>query len=263
MHSPKRSSLSSCILIRIFDIFSHSIFFWLIFVILTDCLNSQKLRSSFFSQLVVVPLCFQKYSLFVKMNLDVFVGKWCWMRGFCHSWGFVNWCVCLVCAIMLNCLEPVYSVSERAEVSSPCSHTPTDTHTHSHSRSSLPRLPHLSEPELWGAGLKWLQLKARGGGEKAVHSNVLGEFSSHARFCHFCRKRKTPTERGRIWRTRKGVRKHTNHFQSDPWRELPLLAVKTGGWGGGGRGALNDFQSHFGTAQSLSAVCTEHFKTYH
>lgn len=165
MHSPKGSSLSSCILIRIFDIFSHSIFFWLIFVILTDCLNSQKLRSSFFSQLVVVPLCFQKYSLFVKMNLDVFVGKWCWMRGFCHSWGFVNWCVCLVCAIMLNCLEPVYSVSERAEVSSPCSHTPTDTHTHSHSRSSLPRLPHLSEPELWGAGLKWLQLKARWGGK--------------------------------------------------------------------------------------------------
>lgn len=100
------------------------------------------------------------------MNLDVFVGKWCWMRGFCHSWGFVNWCVCLVCAIMLNCLEPVYSVSERAEVSSPCSHTPTDTHTHSHSRSSLPRLPHLSEPELWGAGLKWLQLKARGGGKR-------------------------------------------------------------------------------------------------
>ena len=63
----------------------------------------------------------------------------------------------------------------------------------------------------------------------------------------------------------KGVRKlfhSTNHFQSDPWRELPLLALQNGRVGGR-RGALNDFQSHFGTAQSLSAVYTEHFKTYH
>ena len=46
--------------------------------------------------------------------------------------------------------------------------THADRHTHtltrSHSRSSLPRLPHLSEPERWGAGLKWLQLTAWGGG---------------------------------------------------------------------------------------------------
>lgn len=83
------------------------------------------------------------------------------------------------------------------------------------------------------------------------------------------RKRKTATKRGRICqdkgviisltggkeRCEKTLFPSTKHFQSDPWRELLSES--------GGGGPLNDFQSHFGTAQSLSAVYTEHFKTYH
>ena len=238
------------------------------------------------------------------------------MRGFCHSWGFVNWCVCLVCAIMLNCLEPVYSVSERAEVSSTCSHTPTDTHTHSHSRSSLPRLPHLSEPKLWGAGLKWLQLTARGGKSQCIQMfwesfhhtpvSVIAtplfklEFESVCVFvgvglvcvcvcgrvcvCVFVcvgvcvsecvclcmvERERRPRREGGFVRTRglsfpslegrKGVRKHCSPAQSTFRVTLGESCCQNRGGGG----ALNDFQSHFGTAQSLSAVYTEHFKTYH
>lgn len=29
------------------------------------------------------------------------------MQRLCHRWSLVNWCVCLVCALMLNSLEPV------------------------------------------------------------------------------------------------------------------------------------------------------------
>lgn len=59
------------------------------------------------SQLVVVPLGFPEIQPLYKNGTGGFVGKWCSMQRLCHSWGFVNWCVCLVCAIMLNCLEPV------------------------------------------------------------------------------------------------------------------------------------------------------------